>query len=138
MYEPPNLYHVLEDAASSHAGLLVYPFGDTETPIKLSYDELLASAKTKARLLLDFVAAVKRPIILLHLDRHLDSIEWLWATVVAGFLPAISTPFVNDLGQRRKHLLHLHSSFHDPLILTTARLKPEFLGIEQLRVHAVE
>lgn len=107
-------------------------------PSKLSYNELLASAKTKARLLLDFVAAVNKPIILLNLDRHLDSIEWLWATVVADLLPAISTPFVNDLGQRRKHLLHLNSGFHDPLILTTARLKPEFLGIEQLRVHAIE
>lgn len=138
MYEPSNLYHVLEDAASSHAGLLVYPPGDTKTPSELTYNELLASAKNKARLLLDFATAVKKPIILLHLNHHLDSIEWLWATVVAGFLPAISATFVNDLGQRRKQLLHLHSTLHDPLILTTAGLKPEFLGIEQLRVHAIE
>lgn len=138
MYEPLNLYHVLEDAASSHAGLLVYPPGNTETPSELTYNELLVSAKNKARLLLDFAASVNKPIILLHLDHHLDAIEWLWATVFAGFLLAISAPFVNDLGQRRKHLLHLHSTLHDPLILTTARLKPEFLGIEQLRVHAIE
>ncbi len=138
MYEPPNLYHVLEDAALSRAGLLVYPPGDTETPRHLAYNELFASAKHKARLLHGFAAAVDKPIILLHFDNHLDTIEWLWATVVAGFLPAISTPLVNDLGQRKKHLLHLNSTLHEPLILTTARLKPEFLGIEQLKLHAIE
>ena len=138
MYEPSNLYHVLEDAAWSHAGLLVYPPEDTETPSQLDYNELLVSAKHKARLLHDFAAAADKPIVLLHFDNHLDAIEWFWATVVAGFLPAISTPLVNDLGQRRKHLLHLNSTLHEPLILTTARLKTEFLGIEQLRLHAIE
>ena len=138
MYEPPNLYHVLEGAALSRAGLLVYPPGDTEAPSQLAYNELLVSAKHKARLLHNFAAAADKPIILLHFDNHLDTIEWLWATVVAGFLPAISTPFVNDPSQRKKHLLHLQSTLHDPLILTTARLKPEFLGIEELRLHAIE
>ena len=138
MYEPPNLYHVLEDAASSRAGLLVYPPGDTEIPSKLAYNELFVSAKHKARLLHDFAGAEDKPIILLHFDNHLETIEWLWATIVAGFLPAISTPFVNDLSQRNKHLLHLNSTLHEPLILTTARLKPEFLGIEKLRLHAIE
>ena len=138
MYEPPNLYHVLEGAALSRAGLLVYPPGDTEAPSQLAYNELLVSAKHKARLLHNFAAAADNPIILLHFDNHLDIIEWLWATVVAGFLPAISTPFVNDPGQRKKHLLHLQSTLHDSLILTTARLKPEFLGIEELRLYAIE
>ena len=138
MYEPPNLYTILEDAASSRAGVLVYPPGDTRTPSQLAYNELLVSAKHKARLLHDFAAAADKSIILLHFDNHLDMIEWFWATVVAGFLPAISTPLVNDLGQRKKHLLHLNSTLHDPLILTTARLKSQFVDIEQLRLHAIE
>lgn len=138
MYEPSNLYHVLKDAASSRAGLSVYPPGDTETPSELAYHDLFVSAKHKARLLHGFTAAADRPIVLLHFDNHLETIEWLWATIVAGFLPAISTPFVNDLGQRKKHLLHLNSTLHDPLMLTTARLKPEFLGIQQLRLHSIE
>ena len=138
MYEPPNLYHVLEDAALFRAGLLVYPPGDTETPSQLDYSELLVSAKHKARLLHNFAAAADKPIVLLHFDNHLDAIEWLWATMVAGLLPAISTPLVSDVGQRRKHLLHLNSTLHRPIILTTARLKSDFLGIDQLRLHAIE
>lgn len=138
MYEPSNLYHVLEDAASSRSELLVYPPGDIETPSRLAYHDLFVSAKHKARLLHDFAAAADKPVVLLHFDNHLDTIEWLWAVVVAGFLPAISTPFVNDLGLRKKHLLHLNSTLHEPLMLTTTRLKPEFLRIQQLRLHSVE
>ena len=138
MYAPKNLYTVLEDAASSCASLLVYPPGDAQTPRHLAYNELLVSAKHKARLLHSFAAAKGKPVILLHFDNHLDTIQWFWATVVAGFLPAISTPLVNDLGQRKKHLLHLSSTLRDPLILTASHLKPQFLDLEQLRVHAVE
>ena len=84
------------------------------------------------------VVAKDKPIFLLHFDNHLDAIEWLWATVVVGFVPAISTPLVNDLGQRKKHLLHVNSTLQDPVILTTAHLKPELLDIEHLRIHTVE
>ena len=138
MYEPPNLYRVLEDATLFRAGILVYPPGNIETPSHLAYHDLLVSAKHKARLLHGFAAVGDKSVILLHFDNHLETIEWLWATVVAGFLPAISTPFVNDLGQREKHLLHLSSTLHDPLMLTTARLKSEFLGIQNLRLYSVE
>ncbi|KAM0801214.1 hypothetical protein BDR22DRAFT_804970 [Usnea florida] len=138
MYEPANLYRVLEDAASSRRGLLVYPPGNIEEPCLLAYHDLFVSAKQKARLLYNFAAAVKKPIILLHFDNHLDTIEWLWATVVAGFLPAISTPLVNDLSLRKKHLLHLNATLHGPLMLTTTRLKAEFLGIPGLKLHSTE
>ena len=138
MYEPANLYRVLEDAASSRGGIFVYQPGDTEEPCHLAYHDLFVSAKHKARLLHTFAAVANKPIILLHFDNHLDTIEWLWATVVAGFLPAVSTPFVNDLGLRKKHLLHLNSTLHGPLMLTTTRLKTEFLGIPQLRLHSIE
>ena len=138
MSEHPNLSRVLEHAAASRAGLIIYPPGDTESPSRITYQDLLVSAKCKARFLHSLGAAAESPIILLHFDNHLDNIEWLWATVVAGFLPAISTPFVNDLGQRKKHLLHLNSTLDYPLMLTTARLKSQFLGIQQLKLHSIE
>ena len=138
MYEAPNLYHVLKDAARTRAGLLVYPPGQVETPSLLAYNELFVSAKHKARLLFEFAAGLNKATILLHFDNHLDNIEWFWATIVAGFLPAVSTPLVNDLGQRKKHMLHLHSTLQDPLVLTTTRLKAEFLGIEHLNLLAIE
>lgn len=138
MYEPSHLSHVLEDAAASGATLTVYPPGDTENPRRITYDGLLVSAKLKARLLHRFAAAAENSIVLLHFDNHMDNIEWLWATIFAGFLPAVSTPFVNDLGQRKKHLLHLNATLHRPLMLTTARLMSDFLGIEQLKLHSIE
>ena len=127
MYELANLYRVLEDAASTRGTLLVYPPGNVEESCLLAYHDFFVSAKHKARLLHDFAAVANKPIILLHFDNHLDTIEWLWATVVAGFLPAISTPFVNELDLRKKHLLHLNSTLHGPLMLTTTRLKTEYL-----------
>ena len=138
MEQPPNLYSILEVASYSRAGMFVYPPGNIGTPHYLSYCKLLVSAKHKARLLHGSSAAKDQRIILLHFDSHMENIEWLWATLVAGFLPAISTPFVNDFGQKRKHLLHLNSTLENPLILTTARLRSEFLDIESLSIHTIE
>lgn len=75
MYEPLNLSRVLEDAAASHAGLTLYPPGDTENPSRITYHELLVSAKHKARLLSSFAATADRPIVLLHFDNHLDMLH---------------------------------------------------------------
>lgn len=76
--------------------------------------------------------------MLLHFDQHSDNLDWFWATTLAGYLPAISTPFVNDHDQRRKHLTHLHNVFENPVVLTKGALVPEFLDVGQLRIHAVE
>jgi len=50
----------------------------------------------------------------------------------------MSTPFTNDVSQRRRHLLHLQMTLDDPIILTQTRLFPEFLGIQGLRLQATE
>ena len=76
--------------------------------------------------------------MLLHFDRHSDNLDWFWATVVAGYLPALSTPLVNDLDQRRKHLAQLHSVLDDPTVLTTYALIAEFSECPRLRVRTVE
>ena len=76
--------------------------------------------------------------MLIHFDQHLESLEWFWAVVVAGYVPAVSTPFVNDLDQRRKHLVHLNSLLKRPVVLTNRRLAPEFLGLDELRISTVE
>ena len=58
--------------------------------------------------------------------------------VVAGCLPCISTPFVNDHDQRNKHLIHFNDLLEQPTILTSAKLIPDFLSLEHLKLRAIE
>ena len=77
-------------------------------------------------------------IFLLHFDNHKDGVEWFWSVIAAGYTPAISTPFANDLGQRKKQILHLKALLKDPVILTTEKLAPEFLGLGGLHLEKIE
>ena len=54
-------------------------------------------------------------------------------------LPAISTPLTNDIGQRKRHLLHLETLLHHPVIITRDHLVPDFadLGVE-LHIRTIE
>ncbi|KAI9840147.1 MAG: putative NRPS-like protein biosynthetic cluster [Thelocarpon superellum] len=137
-----NLLQVLKIAASEpDAGITIYPpgsAGKTGAERRLTYADLLDRAQAKAALIHQIDGTTPASIILLHFDNHWDSLEWFWAVVAAGFLPAISTPFVNDLDQRRKHLLHLQTLLKAPVVLTTKKLVPEFLGLEQLKLRPVE
>ena len=138
MHQATNLSQVLERAATFETGITIYPPGNTAEATRLSYRDLFAAAKEKARLLRQWKDTADRTIILLHFDNHADAMEWLWATVVAGLLPVISTPLPNDHDQRRKHLLHLQSMLDDPIILTTKHLVPEFLEIKQLKLYSTD
>lgn len=138
MLEVTNLSQLLERAASFETGVTIYGPGDIQKNSRMSYKELFQDAKQKARFLHRSKLIAQGTIILLHFDNHADAIEWLWATIVAGYLPAISTPLPNDHGQRRKHLLHLHANLNNPIVLTSRRLIPEFLGIEQIQVVSTD
>lgn len=67
-------------------------------------------------------------IVLLHINNHLDNLEWFWAVVFAGYMPALSTPFVNNIEQRLKHIDHLHTILDDPVCFTTKELLPKLRG----------
>ncbi|KAI9827478.1 MAG: putative NRPS-like protein biosynthetic cluster [Thelocarpon impressellum] len=137
-----NLYHLLRIAASAgDTGITVYPPGAVTKPgegTRLSYAELFERAKANARLIHQIEGISRDSTVLLHFDQHLESIEWFWAVIVAGYLPVVSTPFVNDLDQRTKHLVHLNNLLKTPVILTNKRLAPEFLGLEQLKLNTIE
>ena len=138
--KPENLYQLLKQAASDPAdrGILYYPLGKVdEVAGRTSYRELLRTAQQQAALLPP-VQDAGTSIILLHFDNHRDGIEWFWSAVTAGYTPVISTPFTNDLEQRRKHILHLQMLLKSPMILTTERLVPEFLGMKYLHIETVE
>ncbi len=135
-----NLYELLKVAASSpEAGITVYPPGTGFKAGKYtSYEELFLRAQEKAKLIHQIDGITADSNLLLHFDQHSDSLEWFWAVVVAGYLPTISTPFVNDTEQRKKHLVHLQTLLKNPIILTTRKLVPEFLGLEELNIRPVE
>lgn len=143
MKQPPrNLYQVLKFAgAGSDKGITFYAPGNASkagSSRKTTYRELFERAQANAELIRQIDGIAPQSVVLLHFDQQAESIEWFWAVVIAGFIPAVSTPFVNDLDQRRNHLVHLHHLLKDPVVLTSKRLVPEFLGLEQLNLHAVE
>lgn len=137
-----SLEHLLKRASRSNGGLVFYSDeeGDSKATT-MSYRELLADAKDKARLIRRRMKTQSpEQVLLLHFDSHRDNILWFWAATIAGRLPAISLPLVNDTTQRKKHLVHLHSMLDGPVILTTEALSKEFLhvGLDQLDLCVVE
>lgn len=50
----------------------------------------------------------------------------------------MSTPFTNNIEQRKKHIEHLHSVLQDPLCLTREELLPEFESQNVLRLHTID
>ena len=133
-----NLYQLLESASlTSKAMLTIYPSGKMN-PCSYSYHDLLVRAQRNTEALLNIDGIASDSKILLHFDQHSQSIEWFWTAIAAGYLPAMSPPTVNDVSQRRKHLIHVHQLLESPIILTTAKLVSEFHGLDQLNIRTVE
>ena len=137
-------YHIREwleqcNKNNPKRGITFHSRSEPLKPIKLSYSELVASAKQNANKLraVDGVSAGK--IVLVHFSTHFDSIVWFWTVIFAGCIPAMSTPLVNDSEGRRSHLEHLQSLLFDPLCVTTTDLlQKDFSDDDVLRVVAVE
>lgn len=136
---PTNIVQLLEKAASTDAGISIYsPRSAPTTCNRTTYNEFIQKAHSNAQSIRNIPGISEDCIILLHFDNHSDNYDWFWAVTLAGYTPAISTPFVNDPDQRKKHLLHLFDLLRDPIILTTEALTPEFLNLEQLRLRPIE
>ncbi|RYP66278.1 hypothetical protein DL770_008837 [Monosporascus sp. CRB-9-2] len=134
-----NLSQLLARASTSDSGLIYYAAGQQSlNGVSVTYRQLLEDATQKARLLQGLGNITPSSIVLLHFNSQYETIQWFWAATLAGVVPAISTPFVNDHSQRKKHLLHLQSLLNGPVVLTTKQLVPEFLEVDGLDIHAVE
>ncbi|MCJ1350649.1 MAG: hypothetical protein MMC33_000630 [Icmadophila ericetorum] len=135
-----NLLQLLELAAAKHGqkGLLVYPPGDVENTRQITYIDLLRTARRNSRLLQGVKGLTPGSVVLLHFNNHLDNIEWFWAALFAGYTPAISTPFTNNLEQRKKHIGHLNTLLERPLCITRQESLAEFADQDVLRVTTVE
>lgn len=111
---PTYILELLERAAagSKWKGITAYSPGDIKGPANfLSYNELLQHAQTNAPMLHHIPGVTESTIFLLHFDNHLDGFEWLWSVIAGGHLLAISTPMTSDPDQRKKHLIHLETSY---------------------------
>ncbi|KAL4734113.1 hypothetical protein BDV11DRAFT_209656 [Aspergillus similis] len=134
-----NLSQLLAWASTTSGGLIFYSReNDVLTSTRVSYSELLADTGEKARAISQIPGLSSDSILLLHFETQREVIVWFWAATLAGYLPAISTPLVDDTARRKTHLLHLHAQLNQPVVLTSKRLIPEFLGLEELRLHDVE
>ena len=135
-----NLYQLLRGTAeTSTAGITVYTPGNAlQSSRRTTYHDLFQQAQEDAHLIRQIDGITPHSKVLLHFSEHSHSIRWFWAAVISGCLPVISPPFVNDPDQRRKHLVHVNDLLQDPVILTSAKLVPEFLGLEQLNLRSIE
>ena len=136
----PHLSMLLQDAARYNTGLKIsYPFRvDSSSVEDLSYKDLqhLAHAN-KAHV--NAIAQKKRTnIVLMHFENHTENFEIFWSIVLAGCIPAISTPFSTDAEQRHAHLSHLKSLLGDPVCLTSERLLHRHPEMRRMAAHTIE
>lgn len=107
------------------------------SPSSIRYPEFLALVADTASQI--YQLDVKPgSIFLLHFNDHLDNLLYFWAVTYAGHIPAMSTPFSNNLDQRRAHIIHLFNHLEDPVCLTRQSLLSEFSCQSALRPHIVE
>ncbi|KAK8227240.1 luciferin 4-monooxygenase [Phyllosticta capitalensis] len=130
-----NLSEVLVKAAEYPANRGVL-FESATGSKHVTYRKLLEIAQELSSAVLS-LGADKDTRFLLHFDNHYDNITWFWAVVLAGYVPAVSTPLVSDLDARKRHLDHLHTLL-DPLVLTSSRLVDDFCGLDYLKLRPVE
>ena len=95
-------------------GILAYPLHNVENPRRITYARLLLECCWRASSLQQLDKFTPGGIILLHFNDHLDNIVWFWSSLLAGCIPALSSPLPYDLEQRRQHLHHLNSCQPSP------------------------
>ena len=132
----PGLADLLYKAALSSHGLAV--FDETADPTYLSYQDLLGIAIAKSRQILALRGTAAGTVVFLHFSTFLENVEWFWAVIIAGLLPAISTPLPTDVGRRQVHLRHVYKMLQQPIILTSERLAGDFEGLSDLQLTFVE
>ncbi|KAK1723310.1 hypothetical protein CaCOL14_007143 [Colletotrichum acutatum] len=116
-------------AESTSQSIIAYRSEETVEdllPTVVLYSDLFclarANAQTLQRLCLPSDSnAEERRVVLLCLDNILDTIIWLWSAVIAGQLPAISTPLVLE-PERSEYLSHLRILLRDPICIVPQSL----------------
>ena len=133
-----NLAQMLYQAAGSRAGISIYSEWEETSCKHTTYKELLDAALDKASLIKSIPNIRHGKVILLHFSSFEENVLWFWAVVLAGVLPAISTPVPADLERRRIHLGHSIEMLQQPIVLTSKHLKGEFESVQNNDLYAVD
>ena len=135
-----NLISLLSKRAQSNPqrGFTFYEKGRIkESPRSIRYPEFLTLIADAASQI--YQLDVKPgSIFLLHFNNHFDNLLYFWAVTYAGYIPAMSTPFSNNLDQRRADIIHLFNLLENPVCLTRQSLLSEFSCQSALRPYIVE
>ena len=135
----PQIATLLDLCASREVGIIAYAPGEWTKPAHLSYSELRALATQKADFLSRYDGIFPRKIVLIHFKSHIKNIIWFWASVLAGCVPTLSTPLVNNTEGRISHFKHLHRLLLDPVVITREEfVNSDFAENDILQVVAVE
>ncbi|KAK4041314.1 hypothetical protein C8A01DRAFT_34617 [Parachaetomium inaequale] len=118
-------------AAHTTEGIVSYSAtaaGEAPAARTVSYRELLDTAETNAAKLQKLSASKPGAVVLVHFDNALESIVWYWSVLLAGGIPAVTSPamFSQNEADRQKHLTHLYKTFNGPLCLTRRALLEPF------------
>ena len=140
LHEPTSLSQLIINAASGPAerGIDIHNAGNTSQITTISYRQLFDTASRNHVNLQTLAGGRRDAVFLLHFDNHADGLLWFWSVVLAGYTPALSPPFVHNVGQHRKHLRHLKTLLRDPIVLTTSKLVHSFHADVEISAHAVE
>ena len=130
-----RLENLLDKCAGGQASLILYK-REEAPPEYLSYRELRDEASLKARYLQHHHGVTPGRIVLVHLHSHRANIIWFWASILAGGVPAMSTPLVNDRQGRISHLAHLQRLLLDPIVITSQELMDSDFA-ENVLLHIV-
>ncbi|KAL2359526.1 hypothetical protein RJZ56_007627 [Blastomyces dermatitidis] len=131
-YDFDNIIDALRHAArETTEGIIAYQPNNTSGTSavqQLSYSELLQQAEENANRLRQQSICKPGHVVLIHFDNTLDTIIWYWSVLLAGGIPAITSPsmFSQNPSDRHKHLSHLHSTLKGPICLTQLLLLGPF------------
>ena len=135
--DPISLGGILHRAASSSHGLVIY--GDQEDKCShIPYHELLKTAHARAKWLLSLPGARSGTVVLLLFSTFQENVEWFWASVSAGLLPAVSTPLPQDNDRLRDHLIHIRDVLKQPIVLISRNLATRFRVLDNIDFKVVE
>ena len=133
-----NLVQTLQRAAKSSSGIKFYDDWERQTCSHLFYHELLEIARERANQIKCLPRARRLTVVLIHVASFRHNVEWFWAVVLAGLLPAVSTPLPADPTRRRVHITHLRDTLKDPIVLTSKDLVGDFEGIDGIDLNFVD
>ncbi|KAL2795455.1 putative polyketide synthase PksJ [Aspergillus keveii] len=138
MCSQQQLTDLLDEAAQSGAGLIIYPMEGSE-PRNLTYSELRRLALHQSQLLLSCGLTKSGEILLLYFDSQLDRIIWFWTVVLAGCVPCVLPALANSRDGHAFQFRHLCNLLLDPLVITSNILRSTIFADSHLfRVASVE